>query len=598
MPTVISVRVSMPRYPPRRARRCFSTVWPVHSVPTTRRTIRSRQRTRCLPNNSGVSQQIVGAVTPVLSIDDVTVTEGAAGTATATFTVTLSSPARAGGVSFDITTADDTAKVADNDYVLGSLVGESIAQGDRDYSFNVTVNGDASAEGNEHFFVNLSKPSGATLGDGEGVGTITDDDGAPSLTINDVSLNEGNLGTAGLTFTVSLSSPAGDGGVSFDIATADETTQDHNPVTEDSDYVGKSLTSQAIPAGNVIYTFDVLANGDNTPERNEHFSVNLSSVTGASLTDGEGQGTITDDDPDFIKIEQVLGGVSGATNQQTIQLRLPQNGQNLVAGSELIARDDAGLNPVTILNFPENVAGASAGARILLSSAAFTAAEGPAPDFAMTNLIPASYLPAGRLTFEKNGIVYWSLCWGGSAYTGPTTGDTAKDLDGEFGPCFSAALPSAGPGLRYKGSVSALSTNNAGDYEVTTAKAIFTNNAGDSRQVGSSQGAFCRGVLATFTGSANADHFSGTPGNDVIVGGDGNDTLSRGGGNDRICGGNGRDAISGGAGNDLLHGDGDRDTLNGGSGNDRLEGGSGSDLCAGGSGTDTAISCEGKSGVP
>ena len=43
----------------------------------------------------------------------------------------------------------------------------------------------------------------------------------PNLTVNDVSLNEGNAGTTSFTFTVSLSAPAGPGGVTFDIATAD-----------------------------------------------------------------------------------------------------------------------------------------------------------------------------------------------------------------------------------------------------------------------------------------------------------------------------------------------------------------------------------------
>ncbi len=45
----------------------------------------------------------------------------------------------------------------------------------------------------------------------------------PNLSINDVSLNEGNSGTTSFDFTVSLSVPAGAGGVTFDIATADNT---------------------------------------------------------------------------------------------------------------------------------------------------------------------------------------------------------------------------------------------------------------------------------------------------------------------------------------------------------------------------------------
>src|SRR5438132_3815293 len=104
---------------------------------------------------------------------------------------------------------------------------------------------------------------------------IVNDAAAPNLTINDVSLNEGNAGTATFTFTVSLSAPAPGGGVTFDIATADGTA------TQPSDYTQKTLTSQTIPAGSSTYTFSVLVNGDTTPETDETFFVNLSNVTNA-----------------------------------------------------------------------------------------------------------------------------------------------------------------------------------------------------------------------------------------------------------------------------------------------------------------------------
>ncbi|HEY0512144.1 MAG TPA: Calx-beta domain-containing protein, partial [Thermoanaerobaculia bacterium] len=96
-----------------------------------------------------------------------------------------------------------------------------------------------------------------------------------NLTINDVSLNEGNAGTTSFTFTVSLSAPAGPGGVTFDIATADGTA------TAPSDYTAKSLTGQTIPAGSSTYSFTVLINGDTSPETNETFLVNVANVTGA-----------------------------------------------------------------------------------------------------------------------------------------------------------------------------------------------------------------------------------------------------------------------------------------------------------------------------
>jgi predicted extracellular nuclease len=102
--------------------------------------------------------------------------EGDSGTTSFDFTVSLSSPAQAGGVTFDIATADDTATVSDNDYAVNSLTDQSIPEGSSSYTFSVTVNGDMNVEPDETFFVNVTNVSGATLGDGEGLGTILDDD--------------------------------------------------------------------------------------------------------------------------------------------------------------------------------------------------------------------------------------------------------------------------------------------------------------------------------------------------------------------------------------------------------------------------------------
>jgi hypothetical protein len=46
----------------------------------------------------------------------------------------------------------------------------------------VSVIGDVVPEADETFFVNLSAPSGATIGDGQGQGTIVNDDGGGDTT--------------------------------------------------------------------------------------------------------------------------------------------------------------------------------------------------------------------------------------------------------------------------------------------------------------------------------------------------------------------------------------------------------------------------------
>ena len=153
---------------------------------------------------------------PTLSVDDVTVVEGNAGTSVATFTVTLSS-ASANPVTFDWATASGSA-TAGTDYVAANG-NRTIAAGATTTTFAVTVNGDVLDEANETFGVTLSNPGNATIGDGSGLGTITDDDAAPTLSVNDVTIMEGDSSTTTATFTVTLSAASGQA-VTFDWATA------------------------------------------------------------------------------------------------------------------------------------------------------------------------------------------------------------------------------------------------------------------------------------------------------------------------------------------------------------------------------------------
>src|SRR5207249_4759706 len=84
----------------------------------------------------------------------------------------------------------------------------------------VTINGDTKNEADETFSVNLSNTVNAQISDGQGAGTITNDDPVPTLSIGDVSRAEGNAGTTAFTFTLSLSAVSGQT-VTVDYATAD-----------------------------------------------------------------------------------------------------------------------------------------------------------------------------------------------------------------------------------------------------------------------------------------------------------------------------------------------------------------------------------------
>ncbi|MEA9808195.1 putative Ig domain-containing protein [Xanthomonas campestris pv. raphani] len=224
---------------------------------------------------------------PTLSINDVSVNEGNAGTSNATFTVSLSQPAGAGGASFDIATADGSA-IAGVDYVASSLTGQTIPAGSSSATFTVLVNGDTLSEPNETFFVNVSNVSGAGVSDAQGQGTIVNDDALPSLSIDDVSVNEGNSGTTTATFTVTLSAASGQT-VSVNYASADGTA------TAGSDYVARSGTLTFAP-GTTAQGVAITVNGDTALEPNETFSVGLSGASNASIARATGAGTILNDD--------------------------------------------------------------------------------------------------------------------------------------------------------------------------------------------------------------------------------------------------------------------------------------------------------------
>jgi hypothetical protein len=118
------------------------------------------------------------------------VTEGNVGTTTAIFTVTLS-PASGQTATVNYATADGTA-TAGLDYVAGSGT-VTFPPGSTSQPVSVSVIGDTLFEGDETFFVNLSGAVNANIVDGQGVGTILDDD-TPSLSSNELNHGSGQRG--------------------------------------------------------------------------------------------------------------------------------------------------------------------------------------------------------------------------------------------------------------------------------------------------------------------------------------------------------------------------------------------------------------------
>jgi hypothetical protein len=212
----------------------------------------------------------------------------------ATFNVLLS-PASSQTVTVNYTTANNTAS-AGSDYVAASGT-LTFTPGQQLQPVNVTINGDTALESTETFNINLSGPVNATLGDGQGVGTIVNDDGQPTISINDVSVSEGDSGTSNAGFTVSLSN-ASSQTIMVNFATA------NNTALAGTHYVSTSGTLTFTP-GVTTQPVNVAVNGDLLNETATLlFNVNLSAATNASISDNQGVGTIVDDDAPMLATEE------------------------------------------------------------------------------------------------------------------------------------------------------------------------------------------------------------------------------------------------------------------------------------------------------
>ena len=236
-----------------------------------------------------------------LSLAPVSQSEGN-GTSTMTFTASLNQavPAGYGPVAFTLGTADVSA-TAGSDYVALSEA-KSIAEGASSTTFVVTINGDTTVEANETFNVDISATSGQNTtfpSNPAAVGTIQNDD-QPTLSINDVSLSEGNTGNTAFVFTVTMNVAPSSGTVTVDYATA------NGSATSGTDYTAAS-GSLSFDAANLTRTFTVNVTGDTGFELDESFFVNLTGAVGATIADNQGVGTILDDDLTTYRIHQIQG---------------------------------------------------------------------------------------------------------------------------------------------------------------------------------------------------------------------------------------------------------------------------------------------------
>ena len=290
---------------------------------------------------------------PTLSISDVTRSEGNAGTTAFTFTVTLTGASNLTH-TVDWATADAIATEG-SDYTAasGTLTFPPSTAATQTQTITVQVTGDTVLERNETFFVNLENPIKVTIVDGQGVGTIRNEDTVPVLWISDVSQTEGNNNEEGrgFTFTVTLSNPVASS-VTVDYATT------NGSASAGSDYTAIPATLLMFSPGQTSKAVVVQVTDDTTVESDETFMVNLSGVVGATIADGQGIGTIQNDDTAELRINDVSraeGNRGSSAFNFTMTLSNPSASSVTVSyatvnGSAVAGSDYTAL-PVTRLTF-------------------------------------------------------------------------------------------------------------------------------------------------------------------------------------------------------------------------------------------------------
>ena len=162
-------------------------------------------------------------------------------------------------------------------------------------------------EGDKAFTFIVSTPSGIFTSEV----TIIDNDGAPFVSIDDITVTEGDEAQ----FTVSLNK-VWTSDVTVDWATADGTA------TAGSDYTARTGQTVTIAAGQQRATVTVQTIDDSDNEQDETFTVTLSNPTAAILDTATGEATITDNDdppPPVVAIADV-SVTEGDTAQFTVSL--------------------------------------------------------------------------------------------------------------------------------------------------------------------------------------------------------------------------------------------------------------------------------------
>jgi Ca2+-binding RTX toxin-like protein len=429
---------------------------------------------------------------------------------------------------------------------------------------------DTTVESNETVILTLAAGTGYTIGTTTPVtGTINNDDSA-SISINDVTVSEGNSGTTNAVFTVTLSNPV-DTSVTLNYATANGTA-----TTADNDYTAIATTPLTFNVGETSKTITVAVNGDTKVENNETFFVNLSNLQAngrnVTITDNQGQGTINDDDSTVTSqlsindITVVEGQNSNAIltvtvnnpSTQPISVNYTTAPINATANVDYTSKTGTitiAPNTVTatisipILN--DNLNEPDEAFTVTLSNAVNATIN---PDEAIGQVIITDTLQSSITRTLPNNVENLRLIGSnninGTGNTGDNkiTGNSGNNIlagaNGNDIYCFNASTQLGSD------TIQETTTGGIDTLDFTGTNTAVRVNLGTTAV----QTAVTNNLKLTFSANNTIENIISDSGNDRLTGNSLNNTLTGGGGNDQLTGQNGNDRLIGGFGDDLLTG--------------------------------------------
>ncbi|MBV7327670.1 DUF11 domain-containing protein [Chloroflexi bacterium TSY] len=253
-------------------------------------------------NNNGSAS--LNVLLPRVQLDStsVVVDEGV-GTLVMTATLDMATPYR--DVTVDYATGNGTA-LEGSDYAhrMGSA---TIPAGSTIATFTIPITDDLMVELDETLSVTLSAPNGALFGSPNVATVMIQDNDAASLSIDDVTLMEGDSGITNFVFTVTLDQ-AVDSGFTLEAISSD------GSASSGTDYAMTNtlLTFNGAMGETQMVTVPVV--GDLVGEVDETFRVTLSTISSSgrnvTIGDGIGLGTIENDDAVGIVLNPIAFTIS------------------------------------------------------------------------------------------------------------------------------------------------------------------------------------------------------------------------------------------------------------------------------------------------